>query len=99
MELADTFFVSLSTCLFWITLTASAVHVAQYFPTLSHRRYVDKRAEIEKSENCSLVEFAGSYKTMGIHKVEGGIRYIEWAPNAVAVNLFGDFSTCASPIA
>lgn len=57
-----------------------------------HQRYLDKRAEIERAEGGTLVEFAGSYKTMGLHKVPGGIRYVEWAPNAAEVNLFGDFN-------
>lgn len=53
---------------------------------------MSKLNEIEKNENCSIEEFALSYKKMGIHKVEGGILYREWAPGASSVNLVGDFS-------
>jgi 1,4-alpha-glucan branching enzyme len=53
---------------------------------------LDKKREIETNEKGSLVDFAGSYKTMGLHKVPGGIKYVEWAPSASGLNLFGDFN-------
>lgn len=68
------------------------------FASFRHQRFVDKKAEIESNEKGTLVDFAGSYKYMGLHRVEGGIKYVEWAPNAVGVSLFGDFSTYSSSI-
>ena len=39
-----------------------------------------------------MLEFARSYKLYGLHEVEEGILYKEWAPSATAVSLFGDFN-------
>jgi len=38
------------------------------------------------------MDFAGSYRQYGVNKVEGGILYKEWAPNADAIYLSGDFN-------
>jgi 1,4-alpha-glucan branching enzyme len=40
----------------------------------------------------SLSDFADSYKTYDLHKVEKGISYKEWAPNAKELFLVGDFN-------
>ncbi|XP_049851511.1 LOW QUALITY PROTEIN: 1,4-alpha-glucan-branching enzyme-like [Schistocerca gregaria] len=55
-------------------------------------RYKEVKAAIEESEKCTLVEFAGAYKVMGLHRTEGGVRYREWAPNAHRLTLMGDFN-------
>lgn len=40
----------------------------------------------------SLDKFTQAYKEYGVHKVEGGILYREWAPNADEIYLAGDFN-------
>jgi len=41
-----------------------------------------------------LLEFSKGYRKFGFQNEAAGIRYREWIPNAAAVFLFGDFSTC-----
>lgn len=40
----------------------------------------------------SLVDFARGHETFGLHRVEGGVKYREWAPNAVELSLVGEFN-------
>lgn len=40
----------------------------------------------------SLAQFALGYESFGFHRVEGGLRYRDWAPGAKAVHLYGEFS-------
>jgi hypothetical protein len=55
--------------------------------------YKQARDNIEKWEG-SLAKFSEGYKTMGFQVDDnGGVRYREWAPNAVEARLIGDFST------
>lgn len=60
---------------------------------LEHRQncFNGARQRIER-EFGSLTDFADAYKTYGVHKVEGGISYKEWAPNARELYLLGDFN-------
>lgn len=44
------------------------------------------------TEGQSLAEFANGAEYFGIHKVEGGWVYREWAPAAEAMFLMGDFN-------
>jgi 1,4-alpha-glucan branching enzyme len=54
--------------------------------------YKQARDNIEKWEG-SLAKFSEGYKTMGFQVDDnGGVRYREWAPNAVEARLIGDFS-------
>jgi len=47
---------------------------------------------IEQHEG-GLALFSEGYKTMGFQvDAQGGVRYREWAPNAVSARLIGDFS-------
>ena len=51
-----------------------------------------KLAELERNEQ-SLVNFAKSYETMGVHVLPNGdIRYREYAPGCKGVSLFGEFN-------
>lgn len=44
-----------------------------------------------------LAKFAEGYKTMGFQvDNHNGVRYREWAPNAVKASLIGDFSAPSS---
>ena len=51
----------------------------------------NKKAEIVDKEG-SFDKFTKGYEKFGLLPVEGGILYREWAPAAVSVALFGDFS-------
>ncbi|GFZ46704.1 1,4-alpha-glucan-branching enzyme [Saitozyma sp. JCM 24511] len=54
--------------------------------------YKQARDNIEKWEG-SLAKFSEGYKTMGLQVDDnGGVRYREWAPNAVEARLIGDFN-------
>ncbi|EAY04501.1 starch branching enzyme, putative [Trichomonas vaginalis G3] len=53
--------------------------------------YLNAKAFISQNEG-SLEKFSQAYKEYGIHKVDGGIIYKEWAPNAVEIHLVGDFN-------
>ncbi|RSH87216.1 alpha-1,4-glucan branching enzyme [Saitozyma podzolica] len=54
--------------------------------------YKQARDNIEKWEG-SLAKFSEGYKTMGFQVDDnGGVRYREWAPNAVEARLIGDFN-------
>lgn len=44
------------------------------------------------SAEGSLDAFSRSYETMGLHRVDGGVRYREWAPGAKEMFLFGEFN-------
>ena len=48
--------------------------------------------EIESNEK-SLIDFAKSYETMGVHVLPNGdIKYREYAPGCKGVSLFGEFN-------
>eukprot|EP01127_Copromyxa_protea_P013232 TRINITY_DN3545_c0_g1_i1.p1 TRINITY_DN3545_c0_g1~~TRINITY_DN3545_c0_g1_i1.p1 ORF type:complete len:708 (-),score=102.83 TRINITY_DN3545_c0_g1_i1:39-2129(-) len=40
----------------------------------------------------SLGQFGLGYETFGFHRVEGGLRYRDWVPGALAVHLYGEFN-------
>ncbi|KAK1863111.1 hypothetical protein I4F81_005674 [Pyropia yezoensis] len=54
-------------------------------------KYNEIKNAIEESEG-GLDKFAQSYKSFGLHAVEGGVEYREWAPGAQSVAVFGDFN-------
>ena len=51
------------------------------------------RKEAELTSACgSLVDFANAHKYFGLHRTADGWVFREWAPNATAITLVGDFS-------
>ena len=52
----------------------------------------DKRAADLSNGPGTLAEFACAHEYYGLHKTETGWSFREWAPNATAVWLVGDFS-------
>jgi len=65
-----------------------------FSPALKQRyqAYQKALAVIEQHEG-GLAHFAEGYKTMGFQvDNQGGVRYREWAPNAVSARLIGDFN-------
>ncbi|MFN3411424.1 MAG: alpha-amylase family glycosyl hydrolase, partial [Exilispira sp.] len=64
-----------------------------------HQKYIEKKKvllgiESDGNENIeykSLSEFANGYLYFGFHYTENSLIYREWAPNAYAIYLTGDF--------
>ena len=56
-----------------------------------HDEAVRKMAELTNGTN-NLSEFASGYLYFGLHKTEDGWVLREWAPNATAIYLVGDFN-------
>lgn len=57
-----------------------------------HRQALDKEKELV-GEAGSLVDFANAHRYFGLHRNgDGSWTFREWAPNATAVTLTGDFS-------
>ncbi len=52
--------------------------------------YTEKRAELVNENEC-LSDFANGYEYFGIHPLEDGWVYREWAPGADSMFLTGDF--------
>jgi 1,4-alpha-glucan branching enzyme len=57
-----------------------------------HKHALDKIAELTNNGKISLAEFASGYLYFGIHKTASGWIVREWAPNATAIYLTGDFN-------
>lgn len=59
------------------------------------KRYAayEKQLAIIDEHEGGLAHFSEGYKTMGLHvDAQGGVKYREWAPDATAARLIGDFS-------
>ncbi|OYT15689.1 MAG: 1,4-alpha-glucan-branching enzyme [Bacteroidetes bacterium 4572_77] len=58
-----------------------------------YNRFTEKKQNIE-NQFGSLYEFAGAYKNMGFHLLHNNtiLNYREWAPEAKALFLIGDFN-------
>ncbi len=54
--------------------------------------YRDTKSRILGDSGMTLSDFANGHKYFGFHRVEGGWVYREWAPNAQALHLTGDFN-------
>jgi len=57
-----------------------------------HEHYLNKREELTRHTQGSLKEFANGYLYFGLHKEKDGWIFREWAPNATAMYLIGDFN-------
>jgi len=66
-----------------------------YSEVLRHRyKTFQKWVDTLNKHEGGLGEFAKGYEKMGFNiSSNGDITYREWAPNATAANLIGDFST------
>ena len=59
-----------------------------------HQHALDKLAELTRGGRDSLSDFADGYLYFGLHRTEqGGWVLREWAPNATAIYLVGDFNS------
>lgn len=56
-----------------------------------YAKYQELLSAIQTAEG-GLDNFSRGYETMGLVRVEGGVRYREWAPAAKEMFLFGEFN-------
>lgn len=56
-----------------------------------HQHAIDKEAELTGGKQ-SLSDFATGYLFFGLHRTEQGWVFREWAPNATAIFMVGDFN-------
>ena len=67
---------------------SSASKLKFYYVTLLYRWL-----KIFEDAEGGLLSIARSYNRYGLHVLENGdIEYLEWAPGANSVSLFGDFN-------
>ena len=57
-----------------------------------HARVMDKIAQLTGNGKVSLADFASGHLYFGLHKTTDGWVFREWAPNATAIYLVGDFN-------
>ena len=69
-------------------------YLAEYANAINgrHQSAIDKIAELTQGGAQTLSEFASGYLYFGLHKVDGSWILREWAPNATAIYLIGDFT-------
>lgn len=68
--------------------------LAQFAPAINgrHRQALDKERQLV-GEGGNLVDFANAHRYFGLHHNDDGTwTFREWAPNANAITLAGDFS-------
>ncbi|MCF0185790.1 MAG: 1,4-alpha-glucan-branching enzyme, partial [Bacteroidaceae bacterium] len=56
------------------------------------QRVLDKKAELTNKGKSTLSDFATGYLYYGLHRTDKGWSFREWAPNATAIYLIGDFN-------
>jgi 1,4-alpha-glucan branching enzyme len=54
--------------------------------------FLHKEKELTQNGKISLSDFASGYLYFGLHTTENGWVFREWAPNATAIYLVGDFN-------
>lgn len=57
-----------------------------------YQYFVQKEKELTQKGSISLSDFASGYLYFGLHTTQQGWVFREWAPNAQAVYLIGDFN-------
>lgn len=67
----------------WLKPYAGIIHAR-------HQHIIEKRKEL--IGNQTLSEFASGYLYFGLHKTQDGWVFREWAPNATAIFMVGDFN-------
>ena len=60
-----------------------------------HQHAIDKLNELTRRGRQSLSDFADGYLYFGLHHTESGWVLREWAPNATAIYIVGDFNSWA----
>ena len=69
-------------------------YLAEFASAIEGRpmNYLKKLSELTNSGKMSLSDFASGYLYFGLHKTDNGWVIREWAPNAKAIYLIGDFN-------
>ncbi len=68
-------------------------YLKPYLPVIRRRRQRTIAVSEMLTEGVtSLADFAQGYRHFGLHRAEDGWRFAEWAPNATAIHLVGDFN-------
>ena len=69
-------------------------YLAEYANAINgrHQSAIDKIAELTRGGEQTLSEFASGYLYFGLHRQDGSWVLREWAPNATAIYLIGDFT-------
>lgn len=69
-------------------------YLAEYAEAINgrHQSAINKIAELTQDGKQTLSEFASGYLYFGLHKQNDGWVIREWAPNATAIYLIGDFN-------
>lgn len=57
-----------------------------------HQHALDKLNQLTNNGKTTLSDFASGYLYFGLHKTDKGWVFREWAPNATAIYLIGDFN-------
>ena len=57
-----------------------------------HQHVIDKLGELTQGGKQSLSDFATGYMYFGLHRTADGWVFREWAPNATAIYIVGDFN-------
>lgn len=78
-----------------IGLIASDPYLQPYEDAIRgrHEYALQKAAQLCQNGKQSLCDFASGAAYYGLHKLERGWVFREWAPNATAIYLIGDFSS------
>ncbi|MDR1667595.1 MAG: alpha amylase C-terminal domain-containing protein [Bacteroidales bacterium] len=63
-----------------------------YAAHIACRKSRVERKEDELTGGVSLADYANGYLYFGLHRTAEGWVFREWAPNAVAIHMIGDFS-------
>jgi len=68
--------------------------LAPYLGVIDHRHFLASELEQRLTDGgaVDLASFASGHEYFGLHKTEKGWIFREWAPNATAIIMFGDFS-------
>lgn len=57
-----------------------------------HQHVLDKEHELLDDTSACLSDFASGYLYFGLHRIDSGWVFREWAPNATAIYMIGDFN-------
>ena len=74
-------------------------YLAPFLPIIEKRRQAALLCERRLTgQGMNLADFAGGHEYFGLHQRDARWVFTEWAPNALAMYLIGDFSNwCESP--
>jgi len=75
-----------------LKLVASDPYLEPYADAIQGRYDYAVRKEHELTAGAPLKDFADGYLYFGLHKTKEGWVFREWAPNATAIYLIGDFN-------